>query len=266
MKVAALDMGSNTTLMLIAEVENGQISKVISDHTTITRLGQELSQSGSLHPEALQRMDDCLKSYKEIIDQENVEKVVSVATSAARDAQNSQELYEIASRYEIPIHIISGKQEAQISFQGATFDQGDIQGLAVVDVGGGSTEVISYTEEGLTSFSLDVGSVRMEDMFISSHPVSKNELLKLEEYVSQEIQNNKDQLPQPGGIRELIAVTGTPTTLAMLDFETEFVEEKIHGYSFSLDKLKEWKQRLALMSVDERRALPKLRRHGESRR
>ena len=137
MRVAAIDMGTNTTLLLIAEVEGDQLKKVIVDETTITRLGQEVSKTGKLQPEALMRMDSCLKNYQNLIQKYDVEKVVAVATSAARDASNSKDLFLLAEKYGILIQVIAGKKEAEISFKGSTFDESGKDGLAVIDVGGG---------------------------------------------------------------------------------------------------------------------------------
>src|SRR5262245_42461970 len=97
MRVAALDLGSNTTLVLIAEVKNGRVERVICDETTVTKLGQGVHQSRRFHPEALERMRECLTRYRALIDQHKVEKVLAVATSAARDVQNQNELLDMAA-------------------------------------------------------------------------------------------------------------------------------------------------------------------------
>src|SRR4051812_14553380 len=106
MRVAALDLGSNTTLLLIADVSNGQIEKVICDETTVTKLGQGVHQSKRFHPDSLERMRECLTRYKKIIDKSNVEKISAVATSAARDVENRAELLDMAKGLGLPIQII----------------------------------------------------------------------------------------------------------------------------------------------------------------
>lgn len=256
MKVAAIDMGTNTTLMLVAEVEEKKIVKVLADESTVTRLGQELSKNGKLHAEALQRMDRCLGEYQRSIQALGVEKVLSVATSAARDASNSEELYKIAASYNIPIHIIDGNKEAEISFLGAIYDRANVEGIAVVDVGGGSTELVTKIPNGYQSQSLNIGSVRLNDMFLSKDPIDPKKLNDLEFYIQSEMNKFKHELPTPEDVQEVVAVAGTPTTLSMLDQQTNFTEELIHGHILSVEKIEFWKRKLMELSLEERRQIP----------
>lgn len=255
MKVAAIDMGTNTTLMLLADVEGGRIQKVLSDHSTITRLGQGVDANGRLHPEALQRMDQCLYQYRQIIDENQVSEVVAVATSAARDAENKDDLFEITSRYNIPVKVISGDKEAEITFAGSTFDIEDKQGLVVIDVGGGSTEIVGLSEGLAKGHSLNVGSVRLTEKFISQHPVSSEEVLTMKNFLMSELENKKSLLPQLEELQAAVAVAGTPTTLAMVMQKSEFIENKIHRFQISTKDLSAWAEKLAKMSIDERKQL-----------
>lgn len=255
MKIAALDMGSNTTLMLICDVVDGAITKVYSDHSTVTRLGQDIDKTGQLHAEALARMDQCLGLYRDLMNQENVEKVVAVATSAARDANNKDDFFKITSKYNIPVKIIPGAEEARVTFQGSTFDLEDKEGVAVIDVGGGSTEIIADAGGSIRGFSLDVGSVRLTERFISKHPVAQKERAQLESYLSKTFIDHKQDLPDPQKIKKAIAVAGTPTTIAMLDQEIPFQEEKVHGYKLKFADLERWYSKLAEMTVEERQEL-----------
>src|SRR5271167_3074463 len=102
MKVAALDLGSNTSLLLIADVELGRVTRVLHDETTITRLGQGVHADRRFHPEALRRMDECLAKYRAVIDRLGADRVLAVATSAARDVQNGEELLQLGRKYQIP--------------------------------------------------------------------------------------------------------------------------------------------------------------------
>lgn len=253
MRVAALDLGSNTSLLLIAEVENGVIRDVLLDETTITKLGQGVHANRRFHPDALTRMCECLGRYGQLIREYDCEKTIAVATSAARDVSNGHELIDMAAAVEIPVHIIEGTREAELTFRGALSDRSETQGLAVIDVGGGSTEIIQAEHGKILGQSIDVGSVRLTEMFVTSHPIQKKELTATEEYVRQQFAHLK---LRPMDIREVVAVAGTPTTLAGLAQQIPFDEKKINGYALSLSQIEEWISRLAKMTIEEREQLP----------
>jgi exopolyphosphatase/guanosine-5'-triphosphate,3'-diphosphate pyrophosphatase len=252
MRVAALDLGSNTTLLLIAEVNGGKIGRVLHDETTVTRMGQGVHADRRFHPEALARVEESLASYRQTIDQFHVERVVAVATSAARDVANAGDLLAIGNRHKIPIQIISGRDEAQLTFQGALSERANREHLAVVDVGGGSTEIIAQNAGIVKGFSVDVGSVRLTELFVRQDPIATQELSELQAYARQAFA----AAPLPDHpIRELIAVAGTPTTLAALDQSIDFSEEQINGYTMSLTQIDRWTDRLAQLDVRARSAL-----------
>lgn len=250
MKIATLDLGSNTFLLLVAEINNGKVVKVYEDLVTITRLGQGVNQSGEFHPEALERVEECFKHYSAVIQKHKVDKVIAMATSAARDAKNKEDFFSLGRKYNIPIEIIPGEKEAEITYLGSTFDiAGD--GVAVIDVGGGSTEVIVKNSEGtLLGKSLDIGSVRLTEKFISKHPVSMKELQNLKSYVIESLESNKAFLPNQ--VNKVVAVAGTPTMLSCLVQEIEFQEELVHKSELSVSVMEEWLERLANLSVKER--------------
>jgi exopolyphosphatase/guanosine-5'-triphosphate,3'-diphosphate pyrophosphatase len=255
MRVAALDLGSNTSLLLVADVENGAIEKVVHDETTITKMGQGVHANRKLHPEALERLEECFARYRKTIVDLKCGVVLAVATSAARDVSNGHLLIELGQKYDIPIHIISGDKEAALTFKGAICDRpgeaGD--GIAVIDVGGGSTEVITGIRGNAVGQSVDVGSVRLTELFIKHHPVSKTEREAVEKY-AREAFAKAVLSDQP--IREVIAVAGTPTTLAAVDQQVEFSEEKVNGYKLSLNTIDSWTTKMAAMTVEEREELP----------
>ncbi len=257
MRVGALDLGSNTFLLLIAEVEAGQIKEVICDHTQVVRLGQGVGQTRQFHPEALQRVEQCFAEYRRLMDLHQVEKVRAVATSAARDAQNKESFFALGERFGIPIRVIEGALEADLTFQGATMGMPSGPKRVVVDVGGGSTEIIgqSGVHSSIKGYSLDIGSVRMTEKWISGHPVSLEELRSLRESIDQELKAHQQHLPQ-GQIDQVVAVAGTPTTLACLKMKRDFAEEFVHGLELSVQELEEWLSELAKMSVEERENLP----------
>ncbi len=253
MKVAALDLGSNTSLLLIAEVEGGVLKKVLHDETRITKMGQGVHANRTLHPDALARLDACFADYAKTIKKFGCEKIVAVATSAARDVKNGEELLRLGQKYGIPIHIISGDQEARLTFRGALCDRESTAGIAVIDVGGGSTEVISDFGGKPSGVSVDVGSVRLTELFVSRHPVPEDELAKVLDYARSAF--GKASLPDEK-FTEVVAVAGTPTTLAAVEQEQDFSEESVHGYKLELFVIESWISKMKTMTVEAREQLP----------
>lgn len=253
MRVAALDLGSNTSLMLIADVNERRLERVLYDGTNVTRMGQGVHANRRFHPEALKRLDDCLHEYAVTIQCFKCEKVMAVATSAARDVSNGHELVALGKKHGIPVHIIPGTREAELTFLGAVCDRSHTSGIAVIDVGGGSTEVICDHQDRPRGTSVDVGSVRLTEMFLHDHPVPASDLEKLREYAAKAFELTA--LPR-ADIREVVAVAGTPTTLAALELKREFDEKLVHGFRLSLETIDRWTRTLAPMSIAERERLP----------
>lgn len=255
MKVAALDLGSNTFLLLICEVDNGQITKIYQDEIQVTKLGQGVHANKKFHPEALARAEECLKRYSEIIKKEQPEKILAMATSAARDVSNSEELFKIGERYGVPIRIIPGHLEAQITFDGATYDLKNKYGIGAIDVGGGSTEVIALGDDGQAQgVSVDVGSVRLTEMFVTGHPIHEAEVSALKKYAADKFLEAKSQLPR-AEISKVIGVAGTPTTLAAVMQGAPYSDQKVHGYKITDEDLEFWIKKLAAMDLLSRQAL-----------
>lgn len=251
MRVAALDFGSNTFLLLICEVENQQVGKVWVDETEIVRLGQGMDQNKRFHPEALKRAEECLSKYSALISEYNVDKVLAVATSAARDAQNKDEFLNLVSKYQIPLRIIEGQEEASLTFQGSVFDQDKRKSFAVIDVGGGSTEIIGSSSSGVRGWSVDVGSVRLTERLLPEHPLREGDLENLRAVAFGEFEKVKEKIPDKSDI-EVIAVAGTPVALAQIELGIEFDEDLLHGYELKLERISYWLERLASLSVDDR--------------
>lgn len=255
MKVAALDLGSNTFLLLVCEVEQGVITKIYQDEIQVTKLGQGVHATRRLQPEALARAEECLREFSEIINAEKPSKVLAVATSAARDAANKQALFNIGEKYGIAIQIIPGELEAQITFDGATYDFTDRRGIGVIDVGGGSTEILALGPDGQAQgTSVNVGSVRLTEMFVTGHPIKKNEIKQLKEYADEKFNEAKKLLPKVK-LHKVIGVAGTPTTLAAVMQKAPYSDEQVHNYTITVSQLEEWIDRLAAMDLPTRKAL-----------
>ncbi|MCE3010528.1 MAG: Ppx/GppA family phosphatase [Proteobacteria bacterium] len=252
MKVAALDLGTNTFLCLIADVENGVVTNVYHDTAEVVRLGQELNQTKVLHPEALLRSDATLKKFAEIIKRHKPHKILAMATSAARDAQNQSELFAICERYKIPVQIIPGEHEAQITFQGAVsnFPNDDVRRV-VIDIGGGSTELIRGVGHKFEfGESIDIGAVRLTESFISIQPIEEVERRALKRHIDELITPVIEKIKQEK-IDQLIAVAGTPTELAKMEIG-KFDALKINGFKLKMAHLDRYEDVFASTSIEEK--------------
>lgn len=260
-RLAGLDLGTNTFLCLIADVDSvsGEL-KVVRDEVRIVRLGQGVDANKILHPDALMRAEACFKEFESFIRAAKVDKVLAVATSATRDSSNGHLLVELGRAHGIPIEVISGEREAELTFQGSL--EPHWQGLtAVIDVGGGSTEVIVGDKNGIAlRFSADVGSVRLTEKYVTSHPISKTELQAMEELVRQKLHEGLQKSAAAWAelrpkLKNVVAVAGTPTTLAAVALGKPFDAESIHGFSLSLKTLENMILDLAAKTVEQRQAM-----------
>ena len=254
MRVAAIDLGTNTFLLLVADVTGGRIDKVVHDEARVIRLGQGVNQTKRLHPEAMQRAEACFRDFSHTIQKLGVDQVRAAATSAARDVENGAELIELGARYGIPIDIISGEKEAELTFWG-TFRE-ELKGPAVIiDTGGGSTEYILGDQTGLVArASLDIGSVRLTEMFVTNHPIESSEVLKMSTYIQDRVATLRNRFPIALGTK-LVAVAGTPTTLAAIDQGHAFESERVDGHILKLTKVRQFVQTMAAMTMEERQQL-----------
>jgi exopolyphosphatase/guanosine-5'-triphosphate,3'-diphosphate pyrophosphatase len=188
-RVAAIDCGTNSIRLLIAEPNGSGGLKDLERRLEIVRLGQGVDASGEFHPDALQRMFTAVDEYAELIKKADVpvEKVHFVATSAARDVKNRETFFAgIKDRLGMLPDVISGRTEARLSFNG-TLSRVRPQGepVLVVDIGGGSTELITGSANGEmhSAISLDIGSVRVTERFLKHNPVADDDLERAADYV-----------------------------------------------------------------------------------
>lgn len=252
MKIAAIDIGTNTFLCLIAEVQHGHIQKILSDEVEIVRIGEGVSKTKRFSSQALVRASDCLERFSKSINSFGASRVLAVATSAARDVLNGQELLDIGERLSIPIEIISGLREAQLTYSGVRSNPSFDDKTVVIDVGGGSTEII-FQEDKINGVSFDVGGVRLTEKFIHNHPTTKREIEDIREYARQVF----GKIHVPIG-NYAVAVAGTPTTIAALEQKIEYTRDSIEGSTLSIEMIDDWIEKLAAMSLEERSKLPGL--------
>ncbi len=254
MKVAALDLGSNTFLCLICDVNQGQIGEIYSDEVQVVRLGQGLTTTKNFHPEALIRARKTLSDFSETIKKYRPEKVLAMATSAARDAENKEELFKICKDLDIPLEIISGNEEARITYAGSVsgIAANEIKTL-VVDIGGGSTEfIVGQGSKFLNGHSQNIGCVRLTEKHISSQPTSFDEINKCKTEILEALKESKLKLNYD--VDQILAVAGTPTALVAAELG-EFDPKKIDGYKLTKQKLIEWLEKLSGASVSQKQKL-----------
>jgi exopolyphosphatase / guanosine-5'-triphosphate,3'-diphosphate pyrophosphatase len=243
MSVAVLDIGTNTTRLLVAEVEDGHVVE-LERRTTITRLGQGVDASGRLAQEAMDRVAEAIDGYREMIDRLGAERVVALATSAMRDAENGPEFRDhLRERFDIDARTISGDEEARLTFLGATSERTDDDDeTVVIDIGGGSTEYVVGRPGQDPGFhvSTQMGSVRHTERFLDSDPPRHEELERLAGAV-------RETVPDVS-VEHGIAVAGTATSLAAIDGADE-----VHGYRLSLATCERIVAMLAAKPLEERR-------------
>ncbi len=259
MLVAAIDIGTNTTRLIVAEVSGSSLEE-LERQTVITRLGEGVDESGRLSEAGIERAYETLTAYHEIVDRLGAAPALAVATSAVRDAANGGDfLREVEQRFGFRVRLLSGNEEALLAFRGATHGRALMGSALVVDIGGGSTELVLGDAAG-PSFhvSLDIGAVRLSERYLHGDPPTPAELEHCATVVRELLLERI-----PGGVlqapRTAIGNAGTVTTIAALDQNLqEYDRERVHGYSISRHAVQEQLARLAALTLAERRLVPAL--------
>lgn len=235
-KVASIDIGTNTILLLIAEV-GGRELKTLLDTETIVRLGEGVHEKGILSESAMERGFQTLEGYLKECREMGVEKIFAVGTSALREAKNSAIfLQRVKENYGLSIDVISGEEEARLSFLAVAKDLNDRERpLLVVDVGGGSTELIHGKGNAILQWtSLPLGIVRFTERFLLSDPVKEAEW----KVMSEEIRKQLSGFSFPKEPLSMISIGGTGTALASVELGLEkFIHEKIHRFVLTREAL-----------------------------
>jgi exopolyphosphatase / guanosine-5'-triphosphate,3'-diphosphate pyrophosphatase len=255
-RVAVVDLGTNSTRLLVAEVADGAVTE-LERRTEVPRLGEGVDRNGRLSDDAVARVHETLGGYREVIERLGARQVVGVATSAVRDAENGEEFREeLAERFGIDARIISGEEEARLTFLGATSGRGERDDeTMVLDIGGGSTEFVVGAPGSEPSFhvSATLGSVRHTERHLHSDPPKPDEVADLSADARRTIEADV-----PADVRERvsagIAVAGTATSLAAIDLELEpYDPERVHGYELTLAASERMLARLAALRLEDRR-------------
>jgi exopolyphosphatase/guanosine-5'-triphosphate,3'-diphosphate pyrophosphatase len=249
MRVAAVDLGTHATRLLVADVEDGRIDEVARD-LRFTKLGEDVDRRRRLLPLPIARVRNCLSDYRRRIEELGAERTLAVGTSSIRDAENGEALLgEIEWSYGFATRLLSGDEEGLLTFRGATSGREVEDETLVVDIGGGSTELV--TGDGF-QVSLDIGSVRLTERFLHSDPPTRDELDAAAEHV-------RAALPPALGHDGAIGVAGTITQLAALDLGLEqYDSERVHRHRIPAPAAAGLLDGLAGLPLEERRKVPAL--------
>ena len=255
---AAIDVGTNSVLYLIVEIKDGQIARIIEEGESITRLGYDTHTSAKLKKSPMLKTVRAIASFYQRCQLLDAEEIYITATSAVRDAKNNQVFIDkIRRKTGSKLMLLSGDKEAEVSFIGACSKLPvQTKYLTVIDVGGGSTEIIKGRINQIdVKKSVDIGCVRLTEMFIAHNPPTAAEVNTLQDYVKNEIVwagiNGKinDEI--------LIGVGGTITTLAMVDLKlASYDSRQLQGHSLSLKRITKLRQQLQQLSKAERARVP----------
>jgi len=254
-RLATLDVGSNTVLLLVADVaEDGTITPVL-DHAEITRLGEKAFEDHELKQEPMARTIGVLSDLKQRVEALDARLVDAVATSAVREATNSNSFLLMAKAVGVPLRVLPGDDEATLSFLSVAMEPPVVKSdeLVVIDIGGGSTEIVTGTLEGLAArASIPLGAVRLTESLVQRHPVSREVLGEMRGAARLQLKN----APRPTGDFAFVGVAGTVTTLAAIHHEIPIFDvQRTHNLSLAMSDVESLLDRLARLSLDDRRAL-----------
>lgn len=267
--VAAIDLGTNAFRLLVAEVTSD--CRVIPRHVfrVIPRLGEGVGRNGMLSSEAITRGIDALREIRAMVDRHPVDAVVAAATSAVREAANAQEFLTRAKvEIGLDVEVISGEEEARRTWLGVragfAVARRAVRDAVIVDIGGGSTEVISVRDgEFERALSLDLGVVKLSERFVRHDPPREGELRRLDSAARDALRQAAFLLP-PDGRRAVVGTAGTVTAAAVLHLGlSRYEPEAIHDRLVPRAALGGITARLARMTAEERRRLPSLERGRE---
>lgn len=245
-RIAGIDIGTNTILMLVADKKDEKIS-IVSDHNSIARLGQGVDKTHRINTDAVQRGIKILYKYSKVCKELKVDEVRAVATSSMRDAENNSDvLAEFEKTLGTDIKVISGEQEAFFSYSGAIESN---ENALVIDIGGGSTEIIYKSTSGiLQSKSLQIGSVRLTERFVTNYPIQSDLIENIKSYILDSLV--KSNLTPLSNI--CYAVAGTPTTIAKcLLGNDDFEINLINGFDLKIDDVKNLSKEFIELTPDE---------------
>ena len=246
-KLASIDLGSNSTRLLIAEV-NDQGLNVLTRMHIVTKMSEKIEQTGEISTEAFKRVNSALRNFKKLLIENNIDDVFVVGTAALRDAKNSDEIIgNIRRKYDFEVEVLSGHEEGITTSIGVLHFMETTENFLIIDIGGRSTEFIYEFENKIISKSLNLGVVTLSEKYFSNLPISQELIdeakLKIETELSQlDIKDKKN----------VIGVSGTALSLASIFLDQKnFNEEELHEIKIDIDNVQEINKRILKMTEAE---------------
>ncbi len=258
-RVAVVDIGTNSTRLLVGDVEGTNVTE-IERRTTVTNMGRGVDHTGTICLDAVNDVCAVIADYKARYQEMGAERVMAIATSAVRDAVNGEAfIAELRERFGIDARLLTGEEEANLTYLGATAHRLGGEPTLVFDIGGGSTELIigSGPEVGFHA-SLQAGTIRQSERHLTTDPPDPHELEDLAADIRNLIEGAVAAEPQVRATRA-IAVAGTPTSLAAIDQELEpYDPGRVHGYRLGMQRIQRLLSRLSSLPLAERLRVPGL--------
>ncbi len=253
---AGIDCGTNSTRLII-----GDGTETFEREMTITGLGRGVDATGRLSDEGIERVRAALENYKTIMDRYEIAGLRMTATSAARDADNRDTFFDISEQtVGVRPELISGHEEAELSFLGATAELDPADGpFLVFDIGGGSTEFAVGSSRMEGGISTDMGSVRFTEKYVESDPPMPEELVACLSVAEVHLDDVAREVPMAHGARQLVGLAGTVSTAAAVEIGlAEYDRDKIHHFRLTRDAIEDVYRTLVTEARDDRKHNPGL--------
>jgi exopolyphosphatase/guanosine-5'-triphosphate,3'-diphosphate pyrophosphatase len=258
-RVAVIDIGTNSTRLLISDVE-GATAEQVERRTTVTNMGRGVDHTNLICADAVEDVCRVIADYMARYEEMGAERVMAIATSAVREAANGEAfIAELRERFALDTRLLTGEEEAHLTYLGATAHRAEGEPTLVFDIGGGSTELIIGTgmDVGFHT-SLQAGTIRQSERHLTSDPPDPHELEDLASEVRNLIDGAVAEQPAAAPTRA-IAVAGTPTSLAAVDQALEpYDPGRVHGYRLGMRKIQRMLSRLSSLPLAERLRVPGL--------
>ena len=246
-KLASIDLGSNSTRLLITEVNDQGFNVLIRMHV-VTKMSEKIEQTGEISIEAFKRVNSALRNFKKLLIENDVDDVFVIGTAALRDAKNSDEIIEnIKKKYDFEVEVLSGHDEGITTSIGVLHFMENSENFLIIDIGGRSTEFIYEFENKIISKSLNLGVVTLSEKYFSNLPINQELIdkakLKIETELSQlDIKDKKN----------VIGVSGTALSLASIFLDQQnFNEEELHEIKIDIENVQEINKRILKMTEAE---------------
>ena len=256
MKIATIDIGTNSMRLLIAEYKDGKLVNR-KKYVNTTRIGQGVDKQGYITDEAIERNIKALVEFSNRCKGENCEKIYCMGTSALRDSKNKDKFINLAKdKTGINVDIISGEKESNLGFMGVLEGLEKAKDILVIDIGGGSTEFIIGNKDGIRfSKSENVGALRMTEKFLHQDPINDNEFESMSNFIYEEVKSTLEYINKHK-VKNLVGIGGTITSLSAMNQELEvYSMERIHNSKISLSEIELILQNLKKMTLNDKKSL-----------